>query len=99
MMFLESSKRKSNKFQRNNGEIRHGRKRNQPWRISPNGTVVEDKNFFRLERSSGSFYRSFRLPVEIQTDKVKATFKNGVLELRMPKTEEAKKKETHIEIR
>jgi len=59
---------------------------------------IEEKNYYRLERSSGSFTRSFHLPVEVQTDKVKATFKSGVLEMRMPKTEEAKEKEVSIKI-
>jgi HSP20 family protein len=34
----------------------------------------------------------------VQTDKVKAAFKNGVLEIRLPKTEEAKKKETKVKV-
>jgi len=53
---------------------------------------VEKKDYYRLERSYGSFSRSFDLPTEVQTDKAKASFKNGVLEVRIPKTEEAKKK-------
>lgn len=59
---------------------------------------VEKKDYYRLERSYGSFSRSFRLPKEIQTDKAKATFKDGVLEVKAPKTEEAKKKEKNIPI-
>jgi HSP20 family protein len=59
---------------------------------------VEKKDYYRLERSFGSFSRSFHLPAEVQTDKAKATFKEGVLEVRMPKTEEAKKKETKVKI-
>ncbi len=59
---------------------------------------VEKKNYFRLERSHGSFRRSFRLPAEVQTDKAKANFKNGVLELKIPKTAEAKKKEKKVKI-
>ncbi len=59
---------------------------------------VEKKNYFRMERSYGSFTRSFRLPAEIQTDKVKANFKDGILEIRAPKTEEAKQKEKKIQI-
>jgi HSP20 family protein len=59
---------------------------------------VEKKDYYRLERSYGSFSRSFRLPKEIQTDKAKATFKDGVLELKVPKTEEAIKKEKKIPI-
>jgi HSP20 family protein len=59
---------------------------------------VEDKDYYRFERSYGSFSRSFDLPTNIQTDKAKATFKDGVLEIRMPKTEEAKKKEVKVKI-
>jgi HSP20 family protein len=59
---------------------------------------VEKKDYYRFERSFGSFSRSFHLPAEVQTDKVKATFKNGVLEIIMPKTEEAKKKKMKVKI-
>ena len=59
---------------------------------------IEKKNYHRLERSYGSFVRSFRLPAEVQTDQVKAQFKDGILEIRIPKTEEAKKKEKKVEI-
>ncbi len=59
---------------------------------------VEKKNYYRLERSYGSFKRSFALPAEVQTDKAKASFKDGVLEVRIPKTEAAKKKTQRIKI-
>lgn len=59
---------------------------------------VEKKDYYRLERSYGSFSRSFRLPKEVQTDKAKATFKDGVLEVKVPKSEEAKKKEKKITV-
>ena len=59
---------------------------------------VEKKDYYRLERSYGSFTRSFRLPKEVQTDKAKATFKDGVLEVKVPKTEEAKKKEKKVPV-
>lgn len=59
---------------------------------------VEEKNYYRYERSYGSFSRTFRLPVEVQTDKAKAKFENGVLEIRIPKTEEAKTKERKLQI-
>jgi HSP20 family protein len=57
---------------------------------------VEKKNYFRMERSYGSFTRCFSLPSEVQTDKVKAQFKDGILEIRVPKTEEAKQKEKKV---
>ncbi|GBD95493.1 MAG TPA: Hsp20/alpha crystallin family protein [Nitrospirae bacterium] len=59
---------------------------------------VERKNYYRLERSCGSFKRSFALPAEVETGKAKASFKNGVLEVKIPKTAAAKKKEQKIKI-
>jgi len=59
---------------------------------------VEKKNYYSMERSYGSFTRTFRMPSEAHTDKAKANFKDGVLEVRVPKTEEAKKKEKKVAI-
>ncbi|HET6514036.1 MAG TPA: Hsp20/alpha crystallin family protein [Thermodesulfovibrionales bacterium] len=59
---------------------------------------VEKKDYHSIERSYGSFKRSFSLPSEVQTDKASAKFKDGVLEIRIPKTEEAKKKEKKVMI-
>jgi len=59
---------------------------------------AEKKGFYRMERSYGSFSRSFRLPADIQSDKAKAIFKDGVLEVKVPRTEEAKKKEKKVDI-
>ena len=51
------------------------------------------ENFHLVERSSGSFSRSIQLPVEVNADKIKATYKGGVLNVSMPKTKaEAAKK-------
>lgn len=57
---------------------------------------VEKKDYHRFERLYGSFTRSFHLSKELQTEKVAAKFKDGVLEIRIPKTEEAKKKEKKV---
>ncbi len=59
---------------------------------------IDKKGYYRLERSSGSFSRSLTLPSEVRTDDVKATFRDGVLEIRIPKTEEAKKKGKRVSI-
>jgi HSP20 family protein len=59
---------------------------------------VEKKNFYRYESSYSSFCRTMALPSDVQPEKVKAEFKNGVLEIRMPKTEEAKKKGIKVKI-
>ena len=59
---------------------------------------IKKENYYRSERSYGSFIRTLELPRDVQADKIKAVFKNGVLEVRLPKTEEAKKKETKVKI-
>ena len=59
---------------------------------------VERKGYFRHERSYGSFARSFSLPSEVRTDDAKAEFRDGVLEIRVPKTEEAKKRVKKVTI-
>jgi HSP20 family protein len=59
---------------------------------------VERKDYHLVERTYGSFSRSVRLPGEVVSDQAKATFENGVLEVRIPKTEAAKQKKRKIEI-
>jgi HSP20 family protein len=59
---------------------------------------VKEQNYHRVERSYGSFARSFSLPNSISTDKVKAEFKEGLLTLTMPKREEAKPKTIKIDV-
>lgn len=59
---------------------------------------VEEKGYYRCERSYGAFARSVQLPKDVQADKVKASFKNGILEVRLPKSEEAKAKEIKIKV-
>jgi HSP20 family protein len=60
----------------------------------------EEKNgsYHRIERSYGSFRRSFTLPTFVQADKVKAAYKDGILKITLPKTEEVKSKEIPISI-
>ncbi len=59
---------------------------------------VEKKNYYRWESSYGSFARTFTLPAEVQMEKAKTQFKDGVLEIRIPKTAEAIKKEKKLKI-
>jgi len=55
-----------------------------------NQTEDKERNFTRREFSYESFKRSFTLPETIDTTKIKAAYKNGVLSLDLPKREEAK---------
>ena len=59
----------------------------------------ENKNYYRIERTSGSFTRSFTLPADVVIDKIGAEYKDGVLNITLPKTEEAKVTEKQIEIK
>jgi HSP20 family protein len=59
----------------------------------------ENKNYYRIERNFGSFSRSFTLPAEIVIDKISADYKEGVLNITLPKTDEAKIVEKQIEVK
>lgn len=61
-------------------------------------TEQKGKNYHRMERSYGSFTRSFSLPTTIQADKIKASYKDGLLNITLPKAEEVKPKEIPIAI-
>ncbi len=56
------------------------------------------ENFYRVERSYGSFVRSVQIPTEIDADKIEASYKNGVLKIILPKKEEAKGKQIPVKI-
>ncbi len=58
----------------------------------------ENENYFRTERRYGKLERSFRLPTKVDNEKVKAEFKDGILNIMLPKKEEAKPKEISIKI-
>jgi len=59
---------------------------------------IEEEGYYRSERTFGSFLRSIEIPRDVVIDKVSAHFKKGVLEIRMPKTEESKRKEKKIKV-
>lgn len=58
----------------------------------------ETKNYHRIERCFGMFERSFRVPSKILDNKIDAKFKNGILEVTLPKAEDAKPKEIEVKI-
>jgi len=57
------------------------------------------KDFYRMERSYGSFTRTIPLPAEVDTDKVRAEFKKGVLNISLPKTVKAIKGTKRISVK
>jgi HSP20 family protein len=58
----------------------------------------KETDYHRIERSYGSFCRSFQLPTTVRADKIKANYEDGVLSIILPKTEEVKPKEIPIGI-
>jgi HSP20 family protein len=58
-----------------------------------------DKDYYLCGRRFGSFVRSFGLPEGVDTSKIDATFANGVLRIKLPKTAEAQKAETKITVK
>ncbi|MFO7784981.1 MAG: Hsp20 family protein [Thermodesulfobacteriota bacterium] len=59
----------------------------------------KESNYYSLERSYGAFNRNFRLPAEVTPEKAEASFKDGVLTVRMPKSETARRRSRKINIR
>ena len=59
---------------------------------------AEEGNYRRLESRYGSFYRRFSLPATVDQENIDAEFKNGVLEVFLPKLEEAKPKKISVRV-
>ena len=57
------------------------------------------KDFYRKERSFGAFRRSLPIPADVDEGKIDASFAKGVLYIELPKTEEARKKISHIDVK
>ena len=54
--------------------------------------------YHRIERSTGKFFRSFSLPQTVKNDEIKASFRDGILEVHVPKADEAKPKQIAINV-
>lgn len=59
---------------------------------------VKEENYYRGERWFGRFERTLPLPIPVQPDKVTATYRDGVLNVKLPKTEDIKPKEIKIDV-
>jgi HSP20 family protein len=58
----------------------------------------KEEDYHLVERSYGSFSRSVRLPAEVESNKIKASYKNGILNITLPKSEKVKAKEVKIKV-
>jgi HSP20 family protein len=59
---------------------------------------VEEENYLRVERTYGSFSRSFSLPNTVNSEAIKADYKNGVLTVELPKRAESKPKQIKVNV-
>jgi len=59
----------------------------------------KEQNYHRVERSDGSFQRSYALPASVQGDKIDATYHDGVLTVVLPKSEEAKPRDIEVKVK
>ncbi|MGC2422309.1 MAG: Hsp20/alpha crystallin family protein [Candidatus Acidiferrales bacterium] len=59
---------------------------------------VKEDNYLRMERTYGSFSRSFSLPNTVNSEAIKAEYKNGVLTVELPKRAESKPKQVKINV-
>jgi HSP20 family protein len=57
-----------------------------------------EEDYHLVERSYGGFSRSVRLPAEVESGKIKASYKNGILKVTLPKSEKVKAKEVKIKV-
>lgn len=60
---------------------------------------TKDKDYYRRERAYGSFRRSIEIPAAVDSSKIDASFRKGVLTIDLPKTKEAQDKIKHIEVK
>lgn len=60
---------------------------------------VKEDNYRRVERAYGSFVRSFALPRTVDAEKVEAEYRNGVLQMKLPKRAEAKPKQIKVSVK
>lgn len=62
-------------------------------------TEVDEKDYYRKEIRSGSFMRQVALPAGVKEDSAKASFKDGILKIEVPKTEKVKSKPIMIDVK
>jgi HSP20 family protein len=60
---------------------------------------TKKENYHRVERTYGAFERSFTLPTTVKNDKIDAAYKDGVLQIALPKAEEAKPKQIEVKVK
>ncbi|MFZ0784233.1 MAG: Hsp20/alpha crystallin family protein [Candidatus Acidiferrales bacterium] len=59
---------------------------------------VKEDNYLRIERTYGSFSRSFSLPTTVNTESIHAEYKNGVLTVQLPKRAESKPRQVKVNV-
>ena len=60
---------------------------------------IKRDDYHRVERTYGSFFRSFTLPTRVDNEKIEAGYRDGVLEISLPKKEESKPRQIEIKVK
>jgi len=60
---------------------------------------VQDEDYYCCERYRGTFYRAIQLPSSLETDKIEATYDEGILEITLPKSPEVKPKRIEVKVK
>ncbi len=63
-----------------------------------NGKEEKGKTYYRIERCYGAFHRTIRLPTDVESDKVKASYKDGLLNISIPKSKSSERKKIEVEV-
>lgn len=66
---------------------------------SEHRSEIDEKNYYRKEVRTGSFYRAVALPTQVKSDQAKATFDNGLLTIKIPKAEAVKPKTIKVDVK
>jgi HSP20 family protein len=62
-------------------------------------STQEDRNYHRVERTYGQFHRAISLPVAVNAAEIKASYQDGILDVVLPKKEEAKPKQIQVDVK
>ena len=67
--------------------------------VSEHKSEVDDKNYYRKEIRAGHFIRTVALPKKVKVDETKAEYKDGILKITLPKSEDVKPKSVKVEVK
>ena len=67
--------------------------------IQNNRNQLKEKDYYHIESNYGSFQRTVELPAQVKAEEATATYKDGILQIELPKTGKTKKKKIKIDVK